>query len=157
MAISCVADFHKGKHLGNSNLGRPLFGNSLDARGYQIFGRNYQAEVPDSALPLRHATRTSRRFDGEKTMESFADGIGNLIGFHLVLGFMFSIYLAPSIIAVVRGHHRWPWIGFLNLAAGWTGAGWIAALVWSVTEIRQPAAMMRIGSTALRTAQPTAA
>ena len=118
MAISCVADFPKGKHLGNSNLGRPLFGNSLDARGYQLFGRNYQAEVPDSALPLRHATRTSRRFDGEKTMESFADGIGNLIGFHLVLGFMFSIYLAPSIIAVVRGHHRWPWIGFLNLAAG---------------------------------------
>jgi hypothetical protein len=36
-------------------------------------------------------------------MESFADGIGNLIGFQLVLGFMFSIYLAPSIIAVVRG------------------------------------------------------
>ena len=51
-------------------------------------------------------------------MESFADGIGNLIGFQLVLGFMFSIYLAPSIIAVVRGHHRWPWIGFLNFATG---------------------------------------
>jgi hypothetical protein len=43
------------------------------------------------------------------------------------------------------------------LAAGWTVAGWIAALVWSVTELRQPAAMMRIGSTALRTAQPAAA
>ena len=90
-------------------------------------------------------------------MESFACGILNLIGFWLVSGFMFGIYLAPLIIAVVRGHHRWPWIGFLNLAAGWTGAGWIAALVWSVTEIRQPAAMMRIGSTALRTAQPAAA
>ena len=52
MAISCVADFPKGKHLGNSNLGRPLFGNSLDARGYQLFGRNYQAKVSHSALPL---------------------------------------------------------------------------------------------------------
>ena len=86
-------------------------------------------------------------------MESFADGIGNLIGFHLVLGFTFSIYLAPSIIAVVRGHHRWPWIGFLNFAAGWTGAGWIAALVWSLTAIGQPAAITRIGSSAFRTAQ----
>jgi len=27
-------------------------------------------------------------------MESFADGIGNLIGFQLVIGFMFGIYLA---------------------------------------------------------------
>ena len=90
-------------------------------------------------------------------MESFADGIGNLIGFHLVLGFMFSIYLAPSIIAVVRGHHRWPWIGFLNLAAGWTVAGWIAALVWSVTAIRQPAVIPQIGGTAFGAAQPAAA
>ena len=45
---------------------------------------------------------------------------------------MFGIYLTPSIIAVVRGHRRWLWIGVLNFAAGWTGAGWIAALVWSV-------------------------
>jgi hypothetical protein len=66
-------------------------------------------------------------------MESFADGISNLIGFQLVLGLMFGVYLAPSIIAVVRGHHSWPWIGFLNFATGWTVAGWIAALVWSVT------------------------
>ena len=85
-------------------------------------------------------------------MESFAYGIGNLVGFQLIVGFMFGIYLAPSIVAVVRGHHRWPWIGLLNFAAGWTVAGWIAALVWSVTGIRQPA--MRIGSTALRTALP---
>ena len=90
-------------------------------------------------------------------MESFAYGIGNLIGFQLILGFMFGIYLAPLIIGVVRGHHRWPWIGLLNVATGWTVAGWIAALVWSVTTIRQPAAIMRIGSTALRTAQPVAA
>ena len=89
-------------------------------------------------------------------MESFAYGVGNLVAFQLILGLMFGIYLAPSIVAVVRGHHRWPWIGLLNCAAGWTVAGWIAALVWSVTGIRQPA-MMRIGGTALRTALPAAA
>ena len=90
-------------------------------------------------------------------MESFAYGIGNLIGFQLIVGFMFGIYLAPSIIAVVRGHPRWPWIGFLNFVTGWTVAGWIAALVWSVTATHRPAAMTRIGSTALRTVQPAAA
>jgi len=49
-----------------------------------------------------------------------------------------------------------PWIGLLNFAAGWTVVGWIAALVWSMTGIRQPPEIMRIGSTALRTAQPAA-
>jgi hypothetical protein len=89
-------------------------------------------------------------------MESLADGICNLVGFQLVLGFMFGIYLAPLIIAMVRDHHRLPWIGLLNFVAGWTVVGWIGALVWSVTAIRQPAAIM-IGSTAVRNAQPAAA
>jgi len=41
-------------------------------------------------------------------MESFVDGNCNLIGFCLALGFMFGIYLAPLIVAVVRDHHRLP-------------------------------------------------
>ena len=90
-------------------------------------------------------------------MESFVDGICNLIGFYLVLGSMLGLYMAPLIIATVRDHHRLPWIGLLNFAAGWTVAGWIAALVWSVTAIRQPAGIMRTGSTSLGTAQPAAA
>ena len=90
-------------------------------------------------------------------MESFVDGISNLIGFYLVLGAMLGLYTAPLIIAMVRDHHRLPWIGLLNIAAGWTIVGWIAALVWSVTAIRQPEAIIRIGSPPLRTAQPAAA
>jgi len=58
-------------------------------------------------------------------MESFAYGIVNLFGFELILGFMFGIYLAPLIVAVVRDHHRLPWIGLLNFAVGWTVVGWI--------------------------------
>ena len=85
-------------------------------------------------------------------MGSFVDGICNLIGFYLVLGSMLGIYIAPLVIAMVRDHHRVPWIGLLNLAAGW-----IVALVWSVTAIRQPAAIMLIGSPALRTVQPAPA
>jgi hypothetical protein len=105
---------------------------------------------------LFDAAGTSRASEGEKTMESFVDGICNLIGFHLVLGSMLGIYIAPLVVAVVRDHHRLPWIGLLNLAAGWTVAGWIAALVWSVTAIRQPAAIPQIGVTPLGAAQPAA-
>ena len=90
-------------------------------------------------------------------MESFVDGICNLIGFYLALGSILGIYIAPLVIAVVRDHHRLPWIGALNLAAGWTVAGWIAALVWSVTAIRQPAAIPQIGGTAIGASRPVAA
>jgi hypothetical protein len=110
-----------------------------------------------SAAYLCDATGTSRASDGGKTMESFVDGICNLIGFALVLGSMLGIYIAPLVIAAIREHHRLPWIGFLTLATGWTIAGWIAALVWSLTATRQPAAIIGIGSTAARTAQPAAA
>jgi hypothetical protein len=89
-------------------------------------------------------------------MASFVDGICNLIGFYLVLGSMIGIYIAPLIIAAVRDHHRLPWIGLVNFAAGWTVVGWLAALAWSVMAIRQPA-MPQIGHTALRAAQPAAA
>jgi hypothetical protein len=87
-------------------------------------------------------------------MGSFVDGICNLIGFYLVLGSMLGLNIAPLIIAMVRDHHRLPWIGLVNFAAGWTVIGWIAALVWSVSA--QPAASTRIGGTALRIAQPAA-
>ena len=65
------------------------------ARGYQFLGANYQAEVLDSALPLRHATGTSQRLDGQRTMESFAYGI---------LG---AILTAPSIRAASAAVADW--------------------------------------------------
>jgi len=125
---------------------------SPGGHGYQLFGRNYQAEVPGTPYLSDMRQETSLRLDGEKTMESFVDGICNLIGFYLALGFMLGLYIAPLIIATVRDHHRLPWIGLLNFAAGW-----IAALVWSVTAKCEPAAFMPIGGTALRTAKPAAA
>jgi len=90
-------------------------------------------------------------------MASFVDGICNLIGFYLVLGSILGIYIAPFVIAAIRDHHRLPWIGLVNFAGGWTIAGWIAALVWSVTAIRQPVAIIGIGSTAPRTVHPAVA
>ncbi len=41
------------------------------------------------------------------------------------------IYFAPSLVAVVRRHRDTGWIILLNIFAGWSGLGWIAALVWA--------------------------
>lgn len=42
------------------------------------------------------------------------------------------IYLLPSIIAVIRGHHRTGAIILLNIFLGWTAVGWVVALLWSL-------------------------
>jgi hypothetical protein len=40
-------------------------------------------------------------------------------------------YLVPSFIAAIRNHRRFTFILLLNLFAGWTVIGWIAALIWA--------------------------
>jgi hypothetical protein len=47
-------------------------------------------------------------------------------------------YFLPAIVAMVRRHHNEMAIDVLNLLLGWTILGWIAALVWASTEVRQP-------------------
>ena len=49
----------------------------------------------------------------------------------LVLGFL------PTLIALLRGHHDTFAIFLTNLLLGWTGIGWIVALIWSFTAIRR--------------------
>ena len=44
------------------------------------------------------------------------------------------LYFAPSIIALARSHHNKLAIFALNLLLGWTGLGWIGALIWSLTR-----------------------
>lgn len=50
------------------------------------------------------------------------------------------LYAMPTIVARSRGHHNATAIGVLNLALGWTGLGWIAALVWACTSPPPPRA-----------------
>jgi CHASE2 domain-containing sensor protein len=47
---------------------------------------------------------------------------------------VFGLYLLPSIIAWRRRHHNGGAIFVLNLLLGWTGLGWIAAMIWSLTS-----------------------
>lgn len=48
------------------------------------------------------------------------------------------VYCLPLVVAAGRDHPQTMAIGILNLLLGWTGLGWIGALVWACTAI-QPA------------------
>jgi hypothetical protein len=53
-----------------------------------------------------------------------------LLGLFYVIAL--PIYLIPTIIAIRRKHpHSWA-VGLLNVLFGWTFAGWVGALVWSL-------------------------
>jgi hypothetical protein len=53
------------------------------------------------------------------------------------LGILVAYYL-PSIVAIMRRHPNWLAIVALDVFAGWTLIGWVAALVWSLTAIHNP-------------------
>jgi hypothetical protein len=57
-----------------------------------------------------------------------------IIGATLIVG----AYLLPGIVASLRGHHNAGAIWLTSLLLGWTGFGWIAALIWSATAVRRP-------------------
>jgi hypothetical protein len=44
------------------------------------------------------------------------------------------VYFAPYIVALQRDHRQREAIFILNLLAGWTVIGWIAAAVWAHTQ-----------------------
>jgi len=53
-------------------------------------------------------------------------------------GISLAIYFAPLIVALQRRHRQKLAIGILNFFGGWTGLGWIGAMVWSCTTDIEP-------------------
>lgn len=49
-----------------------------------------------------------------------------------------SAYLAPCFVAAWRRHHNYLAITALNILLGWTFLGWVAALVWALTQVKNP-------------------
>lgn len=47
------------------------------------------------------------------------------------------IFFLPALIALLRGHDNAFAIFLTNLLLGWTGIGWLVALIWSFTAIRR--------------------
>ena len=52
----------------------------------------------------------------------------------IALPFILLLYFTPSIVASWRKHSKATAIRILNLLAGWTFIGWVAAAVWAYTE-----------------------
>ena len=54
------------------------------------------------------------------------------IGLILIFLFGLPVYFVPTIVAAVRQTRNLVGIIILNLLAGWTVLGWVAALVWAI-------------------------
>lgn len=50
---------------------------------------------------------------------------------------VFCLYMLPWLIALMRKHPSGGAIFFLTLLLGWTGIGWIIALIWSFSATKQ--------------------
>ena len=61
---------------------------------------------------------------------------GSAVGALILILILIAGYFFPSIIAVFRGHHNTLAIFLLNLFLGWSGLGWIGALVWAATTVQ---------------------
>ncbi len=61
--------------------------------------------------------------------------IWHIIVLLIILPVTLALCFLPSIIAFRRNHHNRIAILALNVLLGWTGLGWIAALVWSLTAV----------------------
>ncbi len=51
------------------------------------------------------------------------------IGLLIIL--IFGLYLLPSLISFLRRNKNYLAIFLFNFLLGWTGIGWVVALVWS--------------------------
>ncbi len=45
-----------------------------------------------------------------------------------------AAYFLPTIVAAARGHRQTLAIFILNLFLGWSGLGWVVALIWACTN-----------------------
>jgi hypothetical protein len=50
------------------------------------------------------------------------------------LAILGALYFVPAMTAYRRDHANKAAIAALNICLGWTGVGWVAALVWSLTD-----------------------
>jgi hypothetical protein len=54
--------------------------------------------------------------------------------FFLLFPIIAVMYFVPAAVALLRRHNNAMPICLLNLLTGWTFLGWVASLVWSLTD-----------------------
>lgn len=71
-------------------------------------------------------------------LESLSHGAGGgILLAILFVGFGGLLYLLPSYISAFRASPRFAAIFGLNVVAGWSFIGWIAALIWAFLDIKK--------------------
>jgi hypothetical protein len=78
---------------------------------------------------------TKNGYDTSVATEGARAVFGGLI-LAVILAVALAFYLLPTIIAVLRKHQHMPAIVAVNILLGWSFLGWVAALVWALTESR---------------------
>lgn len=76
--------------------------------------------------------RIEAQNEQQKQVRNTAIGFGVVLIALCVVGFF--IYILPSIIAFKRGHPNAGAICALNILLGWSLLGWVASLVWALTQ-----------------------
>lgn len=68
----------------------------------------------------------------------YIDDFGTTVWAYLIWAVLIAGYFLPTIIAGRRKHHNLGAIIAVNLLLGWTLLGWLIALIWSLTAVRNP-------------------
>jgi hypothetical protein len=83
--------------------------------------------MPDAANP---ATR-----DEVTMIQELSQRIaGNEVPVILLTVLFLVAYLMPALVAAIRRHRFTQAIAALNVLLGWTGLGWLAAMIWAVNR-----------------------
>jgi hypothetical protein len=124
-----------------------VVGGGLLTLGFVLLTRTpEQAAVSQPPPETRRVVRETGRSEsapaaprGTTSAAVIADLFEGTVGLVLLLALLLVgllLYATPSFIAFMRGHHQRFAILALNLLVGWSFLGWVASLVWSLTETR---------------------
>ena len=89
---------------------------------------------------VKYDTRTDaqKKADAEILATGGAIAGGSLFVCFGVIILVFVFSLLPGLIAALRGHHNTAAIFATAILLGWTGIGWVVALIWSFTSPEPP-------------------
>ncbi|MBR8256669.1 superinfection immunity protein [Burkholderia ambifaria] len=59
------------------------------------------------------------------------DALNGIVSGLATIAVAFAIYFAPSIVAYKADHRDYRAILTTNILVGWTGIGWVCALIWA--------------------------
>lgn len=70
----------------------------------------------------------------EYIMDYVHGGFGHLMIAYVVVLVLAILYMVPTLIAIAKKHEKTPLIGTVNFFVGWTFIGWIACIMWALSE-----------------------